>query len=52
MSYSKDMWIEAVERVGDDFVAERLTRDEALAKLVRLGIDLSEALDMLDEAVS
>lgn len=52
MSASKDMWMDAVERVGEDFACDRITREEALNKLSRLGFDNGEAEVMLDEAVS
>ena len=52
MGYSKDMWIDAVEQVGEDFAFERIDRDTAVARLQRLGIDTHEAETMLDEAVS
>lgn len=52
MSMTKDMWMDEVERVGDEFAAERLTPEEAVNKLTRLGFDPGEAETMLDEAVS
>lgn len=52
MSATKDMWMDDVERVGEDFAAERLTRDQAMSRLSQLGFDPQEASDMLDEAVA
>lgn len=52
MSASKDMWMDEVERVGEDFAFERITRDQAMNRLSRLGFDADEAGTMLDEAVA
>lgn len=52
MGAAKDMWIDEVERVGEDYAAERLTHEEAVKKLTRLGLDAGEASDMLAEVVS
>lgn len=52
MGAAKELWMDEVGRVGDDFAAEKLTHDEAMKKLQRLGFDHSEASDMLAEAVA
>lgn len=52
MSASKDMWMDAVEKVSEDFAAQELTRDQAVNRLSRLGFDRQEAETMLDEAVA
>jgi len=52
MGAAKDMWMDAVEDVTEGFGFDRLTRDEALKALARLGFDRGEAENMLDEAVA
>lgn len=52
MGASKDMWMDAIERIGEDFAFDRIDRDTAIARLQRLGIDTHEAETMLDEAVA
>lgn len=52
MSATKEMWVDAVEAVCTEFAFEHLSHDEAMNRLVRLGIDLDEAETMLIEAVS
>lgn len=52
MGRSKDMWIDAVEQVGNDYVLGEIDRDTGVARLQRLGIDTHEAETMLDEAAS
>lgn len=52
MGAAKDLWMDEVERVGEDYCAEKLTRDEAMAKLSRLGFDPWEASDMLALAIA
>lgn len=48
MGACKDMWMDEVEQIGEDFAAEKLTREEAMAALKRKGFDAHEASDMLD----
>lgn len=49
MSRSKDMWMDAVERVGEDFDSGHLNRERAVKSLTRLGFDPDEAATMIDE---
>ena len=48
MGRSKDQWIAAHEKIGDDFAAGIIDRDEALARLRGLGFFADEANDQLD----
>jgi len=50
MGAAKDMWMNEVERVGEDFAAGVIDRDDAMATLKRLGFSATESSDMLDEA--
>lgn len=50
MGAAKDMWMNEVERVGEEYSLDRITRDEAVSALKRLGFDRDEAETMLDEA--
>lgn len=52
MSASAQFWMDTVERVTEDFAFDRITREQALNKLYRLGFDEWEAADILDEAIS
>ena len=52
MGWAKDRWMDEVERVGDNYAAEKLTREEAMKELRHLGFDPQEASDMLAEAVA
>lgn len=52
MGAAKDMWMQDIERVCDDFAAEEITHDQALNSLHRLGIDDDEAEEMLAAAVA
>ena len=52
MGRAKEIWMDEVERVGEDFAREKLTREEAMRELARLGLDPHEAKDMLDEAIA
>lgn len=52
MSLTKDMWMDEIEEVGEYYVADLITKDEGVKKLVSLGLDRHEAETMLDEAVS
>lgn len=52
MGYVKEMWITAVEKVGEDYAFQRISREEALLALSRFGFDRDEAEAMLYEAVS
>jgi len=47
MGAAKEMWMAEVERVYDDFADEKLTEDEAVATLIRLGFDKPEAEDQI-----
>ncbi len=48
----KDMWMDEVERVGEDFAADRLTLEAATDRLVRIGLDRDEAETMLKEGTA
>lgn len=49
MGRSKDQWMTDVEAIEDDYLADNITRDEAIDELMRLGFDRGEADDMLTE---
>lgn len=49
---SKEMWIAEHERIGDEYAASEIERDEAERRLKSLGFDpheIKEQLDALDE---
>lgn len=52
MGASKDMWMEEIERVCEEFSFDKLTRDEALGNLRRLGLDADEANNLLNGATA
>jgi hypothetical protein len=52
MGATKDLWISEIEQTVDDYACALLTFEEAAAILMRLGLDLGEAHDLLGEAVS
>lgn len=52
MGAAKDMWMAEVEKIGNDFQSEKMTREEAKAALLLKGFDQDEADDMLDAAVA
>jgi hypothetical protein len=52
MSACKDLWMDEVENILNEFSAETLSRDEASAALIRKGFEPYEAADMLDAAVA
>lgn len=52
MSATKDMWMDEVERVGEEFSAGKIERDAAVARLRRAGFDPEEIDDMLAAAVA
>lgn len=51
MGAAKDMWMDEVERVGEQFGSGAIDRTEALTRLIRLGFDRHEAETMLDEVM-
>lgn len=52
MGAAKDMWIDQIEQISEDFAFDRIDRDTAVARLQRMGINTNEAETMLDEAVA
>lgn len=52
MSATKDLWLEEVEQICEQFANGDWTREEAFRELQRKGFDAQEARDMLDEAVA
>lgn len=52
MSRTKDMWMDEIERIEDDFAANKLSRDEAIYAMKRLGLDVLEASNLLDSVIS
>ena len=50
MGAVKDLWMDEIEKIGEDFASERLTRDEAVYALKRKGFDSHEIDDILDRA--
>lgn len=52
MGAAKDLWMDEVEQVGEDYRTEKLTHDDAMKKMQRLGFDASEASDMLAEGIA
>ena len=45
----KDQLIDAQERICDEYSLDKITLDEAVAALKRLGFDPHEARDLLQE---
>ena len=52
MGAAKEMWMNEVEQIGEDYAAGKTDRDEAMKLLWRKGFDAQEASDMLAEAVA
>lgn len=52
MSYCSDLWLSEVESVGDDFAADKISRDEAMESLIRKGFEPYEAATMLEEVIA
>lgn len=52
MGAAKDIWLDEVEKIGEDFASGHFSRDEAISQLRRLGLDSGEAEIMLDEATA
>lgn len=52
MSAVKEMWMDGIDRVCDEFCADEITREEAIKALCRFGIDPHEAQEMLDHAIA
>ena len=50
MGAVKQMWIDEVDKISEDFAAGEISREDAVADLVQHGFDRSEANDMLDVA--
>jgi hypothetical protein len=49
MGATKDMWMDEVERIQEDYASQRLTRAEAGRMLIRMGFDSEEADDLLNQ---
>ena len=47
MGAAKEMWMAEQERICEAFDAEKISEDEAVKELERLGFDKHEALDLL-----
>ena len=52
MGAVKQLWMDKIEGVCQDYCFNRLTLPEAISSLVRLGLDADEAETMLLEAVA
>lgn len=52
MSASKNLWMDEVERVVEQYSLDAMTREEAMQMLMWLGFFPSEAADMLDGAIA
>lgn len=50
MGACADMFQDAVEKVGEDFAFDRITHEEGMKELRRLGFDHDESLEMLAAA--
>jgi hypothetical protein len=50
MGAAKEMWMDAVKRIGEDLAAGELTREEAVVQWHGMGFDWDEAHDMADAA--
>lgn len=49
---TRDMWFDEIERITDQFTEDRLSLDEAITELKRIGLDAHEARDLLQEAAA
>lgn len=49
MGAAKEMWMAEIDRVCDEFTAEKMKEAEAIKELRRLGFDQFEAADMILE---
>lgn len=45
----KELWMDEVERIREDFQDGKLEKTEAIIMLTRKGFDFQEAKDMLEE---
>lgn len=52
MSLTKDIWMDEVERIQEEYIAGKLTVVEAGRKLVRMGFDSEEADSLLEDLVN
>ena len=52
MGACSDLWLDEVEKIGEDYAFDRITRDEAMKRLCGKGFDADEAATMLDEAIA
>lgn len=52
MGRAKELWMDEVERVGDEFAAGKIEREEAETRLRQCGFDPGEISDMLGAAVA
>ena len=50
MGAAKEMWMAEQERIIDDYCADKITEEEAIQDLKRLGFDKHEALDLLQNS--
>ncbi len=49
---TRDMWMDEVERITDDFCFEQITLEEGISALKRIGFDVHEAETLLKEAIA
>lgn len=47
---SEELWLSDLERICEDYACGRLERDDALGKLVNMGLDRDEADEWLRAA--
>jgi len=52
MSMTRDMHMDAIDDVVEQFCDDELTRDEAIRELERLGLDTDEARNLLNGAMA
>lgn len=48
----KDWWLDDIERIEEDFCFERITVEEGIGQLKRLGFDPDEAETLLKESIA
>ena len=52
MGCTKDWWQEEIDRLVEQWTLGEISRKDALRELHRKGLDLQEARDLLNEAIS
>jgi hypothetical protein len=52
MGYVKEMWIAAHEKIGEDYAAGEITRDEAVFRMGALGFYAHEIEEQLSDIES